>query len=93
MHDRYFYAFEVMTIVLACMKPRWALAAIAAQLSGVAAYSVGAGGTFLALRIGIVINVMLLFWLLKIAESANDSPSAETAEGQSPSRVGGPATA
>lgn len=38
MHDRYFYAFEVMAIVLACIKPRLAVIAIAAQLNGVLAY-------------------------------------------------------
>jgi Gpi18-like mannosyltransferase len=38
MHDRYFYAFEVMAIVLACLKPRMAVVAIAAQLNGVLAY-------------------------------------------------------
>jgi Gpi18-like mannosyltransferase len=38
MHDRYFYAFEVIGIVLACLKPRLAVIAIAAQLNGVLAY-------------------------------------------------------
>jgi len=38
MHDRYFYAFEVMAIILACLKPRFSVVAIAAQINGVIAY-------------------------------------------------------
>jgi Gpi18-like mannosyltransferase len=38
MHDRYFYAFEVMAIVLACLKPRFAAIAVVAQINGVIAY-------------------------------------------------------
>jgi len=38
MHDRYFYAFEVMTVVLACLNPRFAVIAIVAQINGVIAY-------------------------------------------------------
>ncbi|MBU6464013.1 MAG: hypothetical protein KGK01_09460 [Bradyrhizobium sp.] len=38
MHDRYFYAFEVMAIVLACLKPRFAAVAVVAQINGVIAY-------------------------------------------------------
>lgn len=38
MHDRYFYAFEVMAIVLACLKPRFSVIAIVAQINGVIAY-------------------------------------------------------
>ena len=38
MHDRYFYAFEVMAIVLACLHPRLIPIALAAQLNGVLAY-------------------------------------------------------
>jgi Gpi18-like mannosyltransferase len=38
MHDRYFYAFEVMAIVLACLKPRFSAIAVAAQINGVIAY-------------------------------------------------------
>jgi Gpi18-like mannosyltransferase len=38
MHDRYFYAFEVMAIVLACSKPRFAVIAVAAQINGLIAY-------------------------------------------------------
>lgn len=38
MHDRYFYAFEVMAIVLACLRPRLAVIAVAAQIDGLLAY-------------------------------------------------------
>ncbi|HEY3679690.1 MAG TPA: hypothetical protein VGL45_13310 [Bradyrhizobium sp.] len=38
MHDRYFYAFEVMAIVLACLKPRFSAIAVMAQINGVIAY-------------------------------------------------------
>jgi Gpi18-like mannosyltransferase len=38
MHDRYFYAFEVTAIVLACLNPKLMAVAILAQLDGVLSY-------------------------------------------------------
>jgi Gpi18-like mannosyltransferase len=66
MHDRYFYAFEVMAIVLACLKPRFAVIAIAAQLNGVLAYLAYYGVAWLSLAaLGngwILVGLVLYAW-------------------------------
>lgn len=38
MHDRFFYAFEVTAIVLACLNPKFITIAVMAQLTGVLSY-------------------------------------------------------
>jgi Gpi18-like mannosyltransferase len=38
MHDRYFYAFEIASIVLACANPRYVALAVIAQANGVLSY-------------------------------------------------------
>jgi Gpi18-like mannosyltransferase len=38
MHDRYFYAFEITSIALACLNPRYLPFAVIAQVDGVLAY-------------------------------------------------------
>ncbi|MDB5497257.1 MAG: hypothetical protein JWP28_1288 [Phenylobacterium sp.] len=38
MHDRYFYAFEVLSIILACQNRRYLMVAMAAQVSAVLSY-------------------------------------------------------
>jgi Gpi18-like mannosyltransferase len=38
MHDRYFYAFEVLSIILACQNRRYLMVAMAAQTSAVLSY-------------------------------------------------------
>jgi Gpi18-like mannosyltransferase len=38
MHDRYFYAFELATIALACLNPRYLPFAVIAQVDGVLSY-------------------------------------------------------
>ena len=38
MHERYFYAFELMSIALACLNPRYLPFAVIAQVDGVLSY-------------------------------------------------------
>lgn len=38
MHDRYFYAFEVASILLACINPRYVPVAVLAQVDGILSY-------------------------------------------------------
>lgn len=38
MHDRYFYAFEMTSIILACLNPRYAIIAVVAQVDAVFSY-------------------------------------------------------
>ena len=38
MHDRYFYAFELTAIALACLNPRYLVVALIAQVDGVLSY-------------------------------------------------------
>jgi Gpi18-like mannosyltransferase len=73
MHDRYFYAFEVMAIVLACLKPRLAVIAIAAQLDGVLAYLAyyGVASSWLslaALANGWILIELVLYAWRKVSE-------------------------
>ena len=67
MHDRYFYAFEVMAIVLACLKPRLAVIAIAAQINGVLAYLAYYGLVTSSLYLAAVGNGWILFELSRYA--------------------------
>jgi Gpi18-like mannosyltransferase len=60
MHDRYFYAFEVMAVVLAFMKPRLAVIAVAAQIDGVLAYLAYYGVAASWLRLAALGNVWIL---------------------------------
>ena len=67
MHDRYFYAFEVMAIVLACLKPRFAVIALAAQLNGVLAYLGYYGMAASWLRLAALGNTWILVALVLYA--------------------------
>jgi Gpi18-like mannosyltransferase len=67
MHDRYFYAFEVMAIVLAFLKPRLSVIAIAAQIDGVLAYLAYYGVVTSALYLAAVGNGWILFELIRYA--------------------------
>ena len=67
MHDRYFYAFEVMAIVLACLKPRLAVIAVAAQINGVLAYLAYYGMASSWLRLAALGNVWILVALVLYA--------------------------
>jgi Gpi18-like mannosyltransferase len=67
MHDRYFYAFEVMAIVLACLKPRLTVIAIAAQINGILAYLAYYGMASSWLRLAALGNVWILVALVLYA--------------------------
>ena len=60
MHDRYFYAFEIFAIVLACLRPRLAVIAVAAQINGVLAYLAYYGIASSALRLAALGNGWIL---------------------------------
>ena len=75
MHDRYFYAFEIMAIVLACMKPRLAVIAVAAQLDGVLAYLAYYGFAASWLRLAALGNIWILVELGQYAWRKLKEPS------------------
>jgi Gpi18-like mannosyltransferase len=63
MHDRYFYAFEVLSIVLACQNRRYVLVALAAQTSAVLSYVAVEQGIRFAVPVAAVQNLMLAAFL------------------------------
>lgn len=65
MHDRYFYAFEIGAIVLACIDPRFTAMAIIAQVDGIFAYTAFEGQAF-GLPIAVFSNTILLVWLIRV---------------------------
>lgn len=68
MHDRYFYGFEVMIMVLACIDRRFIVSAIIAQISGGMAYSIYAGdGLLITLLSASTLNAMNLCYLLLLS--------------------------
>lgn len=60
MHDRYFYAFEMTSILLACLKPRFAVVALAAQVDGVIAYLAYYGTTAAWFGLAVIGNAWIL---------------------------------
>jgi hypothetical protein len=84
MHDRYFYAFEMMAIVLACLKPRLAVIAIAAQLNGILAYLAYYGMASSWLRIAALGNGWILVALLLYAWRKVSKPDLSDAAAFSP---------
>lgn len=67
MHDRYFYAFEAITIPLACLDRRFAAIALAAQLTGVLAYFAFDGITQVGLPFAAIGNAVVCAVLLRHA--------------------------
>ena len=84
MHDRYFYAFELMAIVLACMKPRLAVIAIAAQFNGILAYLAYYGIASDWLRLAAIGNAWILLELGLYAWRKLGKPDVEDAAAFSP---------
>lgn len=70
MHDRYFYAFEVAAIVLACMDRRYIAVALAAQISGVLAYLAFDRQLDLVLPATIINTVLVIYMLARLRTMA-----------------------
>jgi Gpi18-like mannosyltransferase len=84
MHDRYFYAFEVMAIVLACLHPRLIPIALAAQLNGVLAYLAYYGIAASLLPIAALGNAWILIELGLFAKQKLTGPGISDAAAFSP---------
>jgi Gpi18-like mannosyltransferase len=65
MHDRYFYAFEVLSIILACQNRRYLLVAMAAQTSAVLSYLAFDQGISDGVLVAAVQNLILGAFLLR----------------------------
>ena len=65
MHDRYFYAFEIMAIVLACVDSRYIAFAVIAQIDGILSYLAFDQGILLGVRLAAVANATMLFFILR----------------------------
>lgn len=64
MHDRYFYAFELASIVLACLNPRYLPFAAIAQIDGVLSYLGFERGIVMGLLPAALCNTLLGFYLV-----------------------------
>jgi Gpi18-like mannosyltransferase len=64
MHDRYFYAFELASIALACLNPRYLPFAVIAQVDGVLSYLGFERGTIMGLLPAALCNTFLGFYLV-----------------------------
>ena len=60
MHDRYFYAFEVMMVILACMEPPLAFVAMVTQANAILAYFSFDGRTTLGVPLAAQLNTLVL---------------------------------
>lgn len=65
MHDRYFYAFEIAALVLACVNPRYIVFAVVAQVDGVLSYLAFDQGIILGVRMAAIGNAAMLFFILR----------------------------
>jgi Gpi18-like mannosyltransferase len=65
MHDRYFYAFEMLSIVLACLNRRYLLVALAAQASALLSYIAFDQGVQVGLPVAAVQNLILAAFLVQ----------------------------
>jgi Gpi18-like mannosyltransferase len=73
MHDRFFYAFEISSIVLACANPRFAAFAVIAQVDGVLSYLAFDRNMVLGLSAAAFCNgVMLVFLLRELGRDASE---------------------
>jgi hypothetical protein len=64
MHERYFYAFELASIALACLNPRYLPFAAIAQVDGVLSYLAFESGIVLGLLPAALCNTVLVFYLV-----------------------------
>jgi Gpi18-like mannosyltransferase len=64
MHDRYFYAFELASIVLACLNPRYLPFAVIAQVDGVLSYLGFERGIVMGLPPAALCNTFLGIYLV-----------------------------
>ena len=65
MHDRYFYAFEIASIALACLNPRYLPLAVIAQVDGVLSYLGFERGIILGLLPAALCNTVLGLYLVR----------------------------
>nr|MEA2797187.1 hypothetical protein [Phenylobacterium sp.] len=80
MHDRYFYAFEMLSIILACLNRRYLLVALAAQTSAVLSYIAFDQGIHVGLPVAAVQNLILAGFLVQ--SFARPSPKAQARRGE-----------
>jgi Gpi18-like mannosyltransferase len=64
MHERYFYAFELASIALACLNPRYLPFAVIAQVDGVLSYLVFESGIVLGVLPAALCNSLLVYYLV-----------------------------
>jgi Gpi18-like mannosyltransferase len=64
MHDRYFYAFELASIALACLNPRYLPFAVIAQVDGVLSYLGFERGIVMGLLPAAIGNTLLSLYLV-----------------------------
>jgi Gpi18-like mannosyltransferase len=64
MHERYFYAFELASIALACLNPRYVPFAVIAQVNGVLSYLAFESGIVLGVLPAALCNTFLVFYLV-----------------------------
>lgn len=80
MHDRYFYAFEMASIILACLNRRYLLVALAAQTSAVLSYIAFDQGIHVGLPVAAVQNLILAGFLVQ--SFARPNPKAPARRGE-----------
>ncbi|AWM03574.2 hypothetical protein [Bradyrhizobium amphicarpaeae] len=64
MHERYFYAFELASIALACLNLRYLPFAVIAQVDGVLSYLAFESGIVMGLLPAALCNTVLVFYLV-----------------------------
>ncbi|MCK1363494.1 hypothetical protein [Bradyrhizobium sp. 62] len=64
MHERYFYAFELASIALACLNPRYVPFAVIAQVNGVLSYLAFESGIVLGVLPAALCNTILVYYLV-----------------------------
>lgn len=64
MHERYFYAFELASIALACLNPRYVPFAVIAQVDGVLSYLAFEAGIVLGVLPAALCNTILVYYLV-----------------------------
>jgi Gpi18-like mannosyltransferase len=80
MHDRYFYAFEMLSIILACLNRRYLLVALVAQTSGVLSYVAFDPGIHEGVPVAAVQNLILAGFLVQSFIRPN--PQAQASRGE-----------
>jgi len=80
MHDRYFYAFEVLSIVLACLNRRYLLVALAAQTSAILSYLAYDQHIYVGVPVAAGQNLILAGFLLVSFVRPNTATRARRSE-------------